>query len=52
MNRFVGLNMDILIEERIEAESMALGRAYLHAAEVDGSVVVLSDNLIPGKFIC
>ena len=51
MNRFVGLDMDILIEERIESESMALGRAYLHAAEVDGSVVVLSDKAIPGKLI-
>lgn len=51
MNRFVGLNMDILIEERIEAESMALGRAYLHAPEVDGSIVVLSDKVSPGKFI-
>jgi ribosomal protein S12 methylthiotransferase len=51
MNRFVGLDMDVLIEERVEAESMALGRAYLHAAEVDGSVVVLSDKVTPGKLI-
>jgi ribosomal protein S12 methylthiotransferase len=51
MNRFVGLDMNILIEERIETESMALGRAYLHAAEVDGSVVVLSDRAAPGKLI-
>lgn len=51
MDRFVGLDMDVLIEERVEAESMALGRAYLHAAEVDGSVVVLSDKVTPGKLI-
>ena len=51
MDRFIGLETDILIEEKIESESMALGRAYLHAAEVDGSVVVLSDKAIPGEFV-
>ncbi|MCK5673467.1 MAG: 30S ribosomal protein S12 methylthiotransferase RimO [Spirochaetales bacterium] len=51
MDRFVGLDLDVLIEEKVEAESMALGRAYLHAAEVDGSVVVLSDNAVPGKIM-
>jgi len=30
---------------------MALGRAYLHAAEVDGSVVVLSEKTVPGEFV-
>jgi len=51
MDRFVGLDMDILIEEKVESESMALGRAYIHAAEVDGSVVVLTDRAVPGKFM-
>lgn len=51
MERFVGLDMDILIEERIESENMALGRAYIHAAEVDGSAVVLSGKVVPGKLI-
>ena len=51
MDRFLGLDLDVLIEEKVEAESMALGRAYLHAAEVDGSVVVLSDNAVPGKIM-
>lgn len=51
MDRFVGLDLDVLIEEKVEAESMALGRAYLHAAEVDGSVVVLSDKAVPGKIM-
>ena len=51
MDRFIGLDMDILIEEKVEYEAMALGRAYLHAAEVDGSVVVLTDKAIPGKFM-
>ena len=51
MDRFIGLETDILIEEIVESESMALGRAYMHAAEVDGSVVVLSDKVIPGEFV-
>ena len=51
MDRFIGKDLDILIEEKVEAESMALGRAYLHAAEVDGSVVVLSDKAVPGKMM-
>ncbi len=51
MDRFVGLDLDILIEEKVEAESMFLGRAYIHAAEVDGSVVVLTDKAVPGEFL-
>ncbi|MEA1910580.1 MAG: 30S ribosomal protein S12 methylthiotransferase RimO, partial [Spirochaetota bacterium] len=51
MDRFVGLDMDILIEEKVESESMALGRGYIHAPEVDGSVVVLTDKAVPGTFI-
>jgi len=51
MDRFVGMDLDVLIEENVEEESMALGRAYLHAAEVDGSVVVLSSKAIPGKIM-
>ena len=51
MDRFVGLDMDILIEENVKGESIALGRAYLHAAEVDGSAVVLSNRAIPGKLM-
>jgi len=51
MERFIGLETDILIEENVKLESMALGRAYFHAAEVDGSVVVLTDKAVPGKFI-
>lgn len=51
MERFAGLDMDILVEEKIESENMALGRAYIHAAEVDGSVIILSGKVIPGKLI-
>ncbi|MDA3940700.1 MAG: 30S ribosomal protein S12 methylthiotransferase RimO [Spirochaetia bacterium] len=51
MDRFIGLDLDILIEEKVKSESMALGRAYIHAAEVDGSVVVLTDKAVPGEFL-
>ncbi|HUI69174.1 MAG TPA: 30S ribosomal protein S12 methylthiotransferase RimO [Spirochaetia bacterium] len=36
----VGKGVDVLIEERVEGEEMSIGRAYLHAPDVDGLVVV------------
>ncbi len=47
LDRFVGKRLDVLIEERIEGEPLAIGRAYLHAPEVDGSVVVRCANGCP-----
>ena len=41
--------LDVLIEERVQGEELYLGRAYLHAPEVDGLVVVKADRLEPGK---
>jgi len=40
LDRFVGKTLDVLVEERISGEPLVIGRAYLHAPEVDGSVVV------------
>jgi ribosomal protein S12 methylthiotransferase len=36
----VGRTLDVLIEEVVQGEDMSLGRAYLHAPDVDGLVVV------------
>ncbi len=47
LNRFVGKRLDVLVEERISGEPLAIGRAYLHAPEVDGSVVVRSEGEPP-----
>ncbi len=51
MERFVGMDLDILVEERVKDESVSLGRGYLHAAEVDGSVVILSGKPVPGTLV-
>jgi hypothetical protein len=32
--------MDVLVEEPVEGENLALGRMIIHAPEVDGSAVV------------
>ena len=51
MERFVGVEMDIFIEERVEKESLYLGRGYLQAPDVDGLTVVKGENLEPGSFV-
>ncbi len=40
MDRFVGRDLDVLVEELVPAEPLALGRFYGQAPEVDGSVVI------------
>jgi ribosomal protein S12 methylthiotransferase len=41
VDRFIGQNLDVLLEERFEgAEPLWLGRLYCHAPEVDGAAVV------------
>jgi ribosomal protein S12 methylthiotransferase len=49
LDRQVGRILDGLVEEQIQGESMYLGRAYLHAPEVDGLVVIKADRLEPGR---
>ena len=49
LERHVGKTLDVLVEERVEGERLFLGRAYLHAPEVDGLVVLKADKLEPGK---
>jgi ribosomal protein S12 methylthiotransferase len=49
LERQVGKTLEVLVEERIEGEKLTLARAYLHAPEVDGLVVVKADSLKPGR---
>jgi ribosomal protein S12 methylthiotransferase len=49
LDRQVGRTLDVLVEERIEGEKLYLARAYLHAPEVDGLVVVKAEGLEPGR---
>lgn len=51
MDRFVGRELKILVEERVKGEELALGRAYLQAPEVDGTSVVLSGRHAPGDWV-
>jgi ribosomal protein S12 methylthiotransferase len=40
LDAYVGRKLDLLVEERVEGENLALARAYAHAPEVDGAVVL------------
>lgn len=51
LERFTGETLDILIEEIIPEEELSIGRSYINAPEVDGSVVVLSGDVKPGQVI-
>ncbi|MBI9095704.1 MAG: 30S ribosomal protein S12 methylthiotransferase RimO [Sphaerochaeta sp.] len=51
LERFVGKEYDVLIEEKIEQEDLAIGRIYSQAPEVDGLTVVMGHNLVPGSVV-
>jgi len=51
MERFVGTDMRILVEEMIPEENLALGRGFMHAPEVDGTAVILSGAVKPGDWL-
>jgi ribosomal protein S12 methylthiotransferase len=53
MDRFVGMSLEALVEERVEGEEgLYLGRLPCQAPEVDGSAVITSDKeLVPGDFV-
>ncbi|HIV99131.1 MAG TPA: 30S ribosomal protein S12 methylthiotransferase RimO [Candidatus Ornithospirochaeta avicola] len=45
MKNFVGNTYRAIIEEPIEGEAMAFGRIYAQAPDVDGTTVILGENL-------
>ena len=60
MERFVGTDLDVLVEELVPDEPLAIGRCYAQAPDVDGSVVVHvpdegvtsgSARVSPGEFV-
>ncbi len=51
MERFVGRELDVLVEEKVEEEDLYLGRGYMHAPDVDGVVVINSNELSCGEFV-
>lgn len=51
LERFVGSELDVFIEEPIEGEELFFGRIYAQAPEVDGLTVVHADKAEPGSFV-
>jgi ribosomal protein S12 methylthiotransferase len=51
MDRFVGRDMTVLIEEAVEGEELFIGRTFLQAPDVDGLTVVDGENLSPGSMV-
>lgn len=53
LDRFIGETMEVLIEEEVEGEELAIGRGYPHAPEVDGLVVVRTGGrrVSPGELV-
>ena len=51
LSRFVGQACDVLIEELVEGEDLAIGRMYAQAPEVDGLTVVMGRNLKAGDVV-
>ena len=57
VERLVGRTLDVLVEELVPHEPLALGRCYAQAPDVDGAVVIHvpdpSDGpaVVPGEFI-
>lgn len=51
LERFVDTDMDVLIEERVVGEDLALGRSYAQAPEVDGLIVVRDHLVEPGQVV-
>lgn len=48
LDRLVGGTVDVLVEEQVAGEDLAIGRCYAQAPEVDGLVVVRTDSLPSG----
>jgi ribosomal protein S12 methylthiotransferase len=51
LQQYVGSEMDILIEELVENEDLAIGRTLYQAPEVDGLTVVMGRNLVAGSIV-
>ena len=51
MKNFVGKTYRAIIEEPIEGEAMAFGRIYAQAPDVDGTTVILGENLKEGDVV-
>jgi len=51
LDRWIGRDMDQIVEEPVDGEALALCRGAIHAPEVDGSVVLRIENAIVGDVV-
>ncbi len=51
LEKYVGQEMDVLIEELVEHEDLAIGRTRYQAPEVDGLTVVMGKDLVAGTIV-
>jgi ribosomal protein S12 methylthiotransferase len=51
LERWVGRELEVLIEEPIKGSAMALGRSFMQAQEVDGLVIVQGEGLASGDVV-
>ncbi|WP_230391361.1 MULTISPECIES: 30S ribosomal protein S12 methylthiotransferase RimO [unclassified Oceanispirochaeta] len=51
MERFVGKELTLIIEEKVEGEVLYLSRSYFQAPEVDGLVVLRAEGLEAGDIV-
>lgn len=49
LEEFVGQECNVLIEELIDGEDLAIGRIWAQAPEVDGLTVVMGRDMVPGQ---
>lgn len=49
LESFVDTVQDVLIEELVEGEDLAIGRIYAQAPDVDGLTVVMGHDMVPGN---
>ncbi len=49
LEEFVGQECEVLIEELIDGEDLAIGRIWAQAPEVDGLTVVMGRDMVPGQ---
>lgn len=49
LEEFVGQECDVLIEELIDGEDLAIGRIWAQAPEVDGLTVVMGRDMVSGQ---
>ncbi len=49
--RLLGRTLEILVEEKGEEAGIWLGRTYMDAPEVDGTVFINAQQLTPGQFV-